>query len=57
MGNVRLSTYVLDQGRHDPGGAGRVLRICPSGSAGTAVMGNVTSCGLDAVACRARIPA
>ena len=56
-GRCQMSTYVLDQGRRDPGGAGRVLRICPSGSAGTAVIGNVTSCGLDAVACRARIPA
>ena len=56
-GRCQMSTYVLDQGRHDPGGAGRVMRICPSGSAGTAVTGNVTSCELDAVACLALIPA
>jgi hypothetical protein len=52
-----MSTYSLDQGRQDPGGAGRVMRICLPGSAGTAVTGNVTSCDIDAVACRALIPA
>ena len=50
-----MSTYVLDQGRQNRGGAGRVMRICRPGSAGTAVTGNVTSCELDAVACLARI--
>jgi hypothetical protein len=47
-----MSTYVLDQGRRNPGGgAGRfnVMRICPSGPAGIAVMGNATRCDLDAM--------
>jgi hypothetical protein len=55
-----MSTYVLDEGRRNPGGgAGRfnVMRICTSGPAGTAVMGNATSCDLDTVAGLALIPA
>ena len=57
-GRCQMSMYVLDQGRRKPGGgAGRVMRICPSGPAGTAVTGNATSCDIDAVAGLALIPA
>jgi hypothetical protein len=45
-----MSRYVLDQYRQNPGGgAGGVMRICPLGSAGTAVKGNATSYDIDAM--------
>jgi hypothetical protein len=54
-----MSTYVLDQGRQNPGGAGRfnVMRSCPPGPAGTAVKANTTSHDIDAAAGLAFIPA